>query len=361
LLIKKKNMSENRNLIYYLGAGASAQAVPVVNQTDTYLELLRSYIAAQSNLENKKAQKLLIENIQWIQKNKTPSETVDTFARRLSLQQKSNELMRVKSVLSFLYTFLMYTEIEYSPWKEGLIKQSENRFSIDPRYNSFLANIAHNARDEIMLPENISIVSWNYDIQLEACLYQYTGKPAHEVINTCRIGSNKVIENKPGIFSMIKLNGTAGYRIMEGAYEKPWKYYSDMPDKTGITKRIDELLQFHWSSLNGDATNYTGEILLNFAWEDKPYQEEMHVAAKTIVQTCSHLIIVGYSFPFFNRDIDRQILSEMQKIEMIYIQEPTEASFRKVRSRVRSFLRKELHERIEHIDDVSDFFIPYDY
>jgi hypothetical protein len=34
------------------------------------------------------------------------------------------------------------------------------------------------------------------------------------------------------------------------------------------------------------------------------------------------LVIIGYSFPFFNREVDRQILNSMLKLEKVYIQAP---------------------------------------
>ena len=34
------------------------------------------------------------------------------------------------------------------------------------------------------------------------------------------------------------------------------------------------------------------------------------------------LVVIGYSFPYFNREVDRTIVQNMKNLEKVYIQDP---------------------------------------
>ncbi len=61
---------------------------------------------------------------------------------------------------------------------------------------------------------------------------------------------------------------------------------------------------------------------LSFAWEkngSKDTVEFLDNAERSVIGT-QVLVIVGYSFPFFNREIDRRMLSKMGiDLEKIYV------------------------------------------
>ena len=87
-------------------------------------------------------QKELINDLQWLLDISSKHASVDTFARKLSIIGDSKNLKKLKVVLSVFFTF------------EQIIKQP------DERYDSFFASL-YNENGE--LPENIRILSWNYD------------------------------------------------------------------------------------------------------------------------------------------------------------------------------------------------------
>jgi hypothetical protein len=67
---------------------------------------------------------------------------------------------------------------------------------------------------------------------------------------------------------------------------------------------------------------------LNFAWENdnnyidkyrghsKNLEEAEHIASETEI-----LVVIGYSFPIFNREIDNILFKKMQKLKKVYIQD----------------------------------------
>lgn len=69
------------------------------------------------------------------------------------------------------------------------------------------------------------------------------------------------------------------------------------------------------------------------------------------------LVIIGYSFPTFNRDIDRGLLSSATKLEKIYYQAPKNDVDGLIQ-RLKGINPKEI-EVIPHTD-LNQFFIPYE-
>ena len=76
-------------------------------------------------------------------------------------------------------------------------------------------------------------------------------------------------------------------------------------------------------------TTLNRETLLSFAWEDeaisskKIFHEQRLPVAREIASQTQILVIIGYSFPFFNRDIDKVIMNTMMpSLQKIYVQDP---------------------------------------
>ena len=79
--------------------------------------------------------------------------TIDTYARKLYLTKRYRDLERLKSLLC---AFFLWEQLEHRP---------------DGRYDTFLANVLDN--QTLNIPEEISIISWNYDSQIELAFSSY--------------------------------------------------------------------------------------------------------------------------------------------------------------------------------------------
>lgn len=97
---------------------------------------------------------------------------------------------------------------------------------------------------------------------------------------------------------------------------------------------------------------------LQFAWENSGMGNyPQHIQdAKNIISNTDELVIIGYSFPEFNREIDKYIFSE-SKFEKIYFQ--TEKHNEGIKSRVMSISNNIKESDITMIDDLSQFYIPF--
>ena len=73
------------------------------------------------------------------------------------------------------------------------------------------------------------------------------------------------------------------------------------------------------------------------------------------------LVIIGYTFPFFNREIDREIFLNMPNLEQIYIQDPCAES---VKDSLYSVLtdkqRERIYTSIKLIKSTTNFFLPHE-
>jgi hypothetical protein len=147
---------------------------------------------------------------------------------------------------------------------------------------------------------------------------------------------------------LVHLNGIAGAYHLRQRRQNRTCFIDSTP------KSHDELLKL----LFGRESEMTS--LLTFAWERG--EEAWHIMANRIqiseqmVRNTNILVIIGYSFPFFNREFDKKIfeaLKEEGSLKAIYFQDPV---------RDGEFLRNQfqLSERIpiRHIPEVDNYFVP---
>ena len=92
------------------------------------------------------------------------------------------------------------------------------------------------------------------------------------------------------------------------------------------------------------------------AWEDNEISKKMiEIAARAAVES-TNLVVIGYSFPFFNREVDAQIITKMGNLRHIYLQVGTQDASG-VEVRIRSFVRPIV--KIHPISDLSQFYLPF--
>src|SRR5262249_29056745 len=98
--------------------------------------------------------------------------------------------------------------------------------------------------------------------------------------------------------SLIHLNGIAGY-------VKPQDWF-----KTGsvFQKKFREDLKSTLRFMADKTNNYQ----IHFAWEKIGYHETLLKHVRSMIAGTTILVVVGYSFPFFNREIDKLIFEQLK-------------------------------------------------
>ena len=192
---------------------------------------------------------------------------------------------------------------------------------VDMRYDAFFASILN--EDSFKLPENIRILSWNYDYQFEKAFSEFSSEhdlgKNQQLLN---VVSKFSTEDVPSGFTIIKINGTTGYGGKAHGEPITHNYVKDFDLSAKLdVKLFEKTLERYYQVANKfkDSAYPT----LSFAWEKtEPGESNIIRKAKDSTQDTDVLVVIGYSFPFFNRDVDREIIGEMKSLSKVYFQAP---------------------------------------
>ncbi len=256
--------------------------------------------------------------------------TVDTLARKFWILNNSvatHDLLRLKAVL---VCFFLY---------------ETSRFPSDKRYDSFFASIlGRSGPGKPLFPESISILSWNYDLLLEKSYYEFSAD--------LEVVQEHITEK------VIRLNGIAAARNVTSGAPKKAEYVLDI----GIN---DLIILFSYFFKNKDQREIKFRPEIKFAWENSGILKR----ASTVTTGTEILVVIGYSFPFFNQDIDKALLKQMEhSLKKIYLQTKGDVGGHE---RLLNLLhdvqypdgtvRNRWEEHVEMIDGTDYFYIPNEF
>ncbi len=176
-------------------------------------------------------------------------------------------------------------------------------------------------------------------------------------------------------FSLIHLNGIAGFKSI---VEKPSKTLIDMyQNKTPTLNELltdliiyfDEITNIeNYSPSNKEATQF-----FNYAWESKVTNHEfqsplanttIHNAEK-IAEMTDILVVIGYTFPLFNRTVDNTLISKMNRLTKVYIQDIFPVTIQNTMQNAFERLQEPFHKdkfRVEFSlsDSLNQFILPFE-
>lgn len=343
---------------YLLGAGASAGkplkespyfekderywrkiGLPVVNEIPDRLKKLVDDIRHTTlsgkvgELDYGVEQKKLIKDLEELLEKCQRHATIDTYAKKLVLTKNTFSLLHLENILCFYL----------------ICEQLFNK--IDNRYDTFFANVLG---DNLLIPPDMNIVSWNYDNYLDMAYYEYQSE---QQIRT--ITKNNVREENPKVF---KINGTAtfeNYTLRNLLEDSKKTYYGDIDSDNGLEiglthEGLKRIVEIYYHVCAYTPKNHSH---LSFAFDTVHNTEQkFYEKLRKTLQGTDILVVIGYTFPFFNRQIDQIILSALLDIKKVYIQDinPT-----KTQEILQTILTEEGSKAtIIPITDVSSFFIP---
>ena len=310
------------NITYLIGAGASYEALPIVKDIgeklqyfkdnfnfytekekidfldtkDRLIDKIINVAESQKRTELINFAKSFYNDIEWLQKNVEIHSSIDTFAKKLFLREELDKLNRLKFILSSFFVFL---EVK----------------NLDKRYDSFFASILEDINN---YPKNINILSWNYDSQIEKAHYNFAekdGSYSPDPLNLQYRGDIKESSYPIDGFCVHKLNGTT--KLKDSQYME--EIYN-VNEKNEITLGFNSLNEYQ-NLLSG-----VKKPNMTFAWENFDENLDFFKNLKTSVSKTEILIVIGYSFPFFNRKIDKFILDSMSNLKKVYVQDPSFSS-----------------------------------
>jgi len=297
---------------YLLGAGASAQCLPVVNQMAE--GIIKTNKLLFDNVSRKDIRGFIVNNkylaevqneLRWLNKICSEHYSIDTYAKKIYLKDDEEEYIKLKNILSLYFTI-----------QQKLVLP-------DKRYDNFWASILD---EKDKFPNHLRIISWNYDSQLELSYKNFVSssislEEAYSRIRMSSFYDEKLIS--PDGFGIFKLNGS----IKKVGRSQGKRYTKFLVDNFNFGDNLDffEKLYESYDAMKLDGMKTKDEQITNelsFAWEhdfDKPFYENM----KASVYDTKILVVIGYSFPFFNRKLDKRIINDyMPYLQKVYFQAP---------------------------------------
>jgi hypothetical protein len=301
----------NTKITYLLGAGASANAVPVVNNLEKVILYIRDLINPQKytfpeinfNFEkNKTFINEISEQLEILAQKHKEFGTIDTYAKYLYLTNRKDELHKLKKYLSIffiLHQYLFYNKIP------------DNHFDkLDRRYLTFLISIMKENR----FSEDIKILSWNYDYQIIKASQIFSDT----LITVFPFAGQPINPYNLEPINVYHINGIAGYSSLR---EKNRSLFVDLKSMENADETNTDIFSLIRNFVDD------GYLLFHFAWERKELFEEINNNSISVngkvpdrkqnlidhLKDSEILVVIGYSFPFFNREIDKQIFDYFKK------------------------------------------------
>lgn len=303
----------NKKITYLLGAGASCQAIPTYNSFKSHFLNFISHTADyfEKNPDYGKfgtQNSLIINSMRNLVERilDANSATIDVYAKSIYLRNGSrNEHTLLKILLNY---YIIAEQIK----NENKFRLENFKFSAathDQRYDPFLQTILNSG----VIKPNINIISWNYDNQLEMSYSRIYGAEFQKSQIKLQLFPSPTTNIAPKCGAVIKLNGTAGAHSQES-----FDYITVDPTKEILNNDFFDRIFYAIKTLVNHIAVVTD---LKFAWELNDNGNNIAVNhAKRILRETDILVVIGYSFPDANREIDSEIFSEATDIEKIWVQ-----------------------------------------
>ncbi|MDO8139925.1 MAG: hypothetical protein Q6358_00360 [Candidatus Brocadiales bacterium] len=302
--------------VYLFGAGASHPSLPLARGVSKGMidwgEKVRDYAKGLSPNTQKDALTKMSDELSEWGTAANLHYSVDTLAKKLFLTNKQKDICRLKAAMSAYF----------------MLQQSAA--PAEQRYDSFFAAILEQPGRPPVIPDDVWLLSWNYDRQFERAYHQYC--------SDVRMVQNNITLCK----RVIRLNGLLGRAINKGIGDEYNLHFEN--DKDNVFHRVvSEYMQLLEHS-----------PIITFAFEKDQLQMRITELAALADKDCT-LVIIGYSFPFFNRRFDKLVLDSLTHITKVFLQVLPEHA-KAIESRMRSL--RELPP-IQIIDDREQFYVPY--
>lgn len=332
-----------QKITYILGAGASANVLPLIKDQPnkpglpTMLKsFIDEFITEFSEMgDDKRPSK---EELQSIGELLIKFQTPDLLAKYYLEKGDLRKYSILKNLMSKLFINLEDND--------NLTGATIDKDNIDPRIITFLSTISTQQK----LPENIKIISWNYDRQIEKGATKLRPEKGNEYyIRNFKVWpSNEKQKIEPSQYFLMHLNGIAGQIYSEQTFIA--KEHSPK-----IFKQV--------------------EPLISFAWEDdesfgkSTFSKNRMTVAKEMIVGTEIMVVIGYSFPFFNRKVDTELFETVKgSLKKIYFQDPKlDGSFLYNQFGIPKEdsvdpLSSRITRKIDiiHIKDVDNYYVPYE-
>lgn len=300
-------------ITYILGAGASAGAMPVV---DSFVERFKHFLNAfltylQDEREGKEVYTVATKFIEQVESHLS----FDTFFKKIYHQGNPSWTIPYKKILLLYFLYEHFVQVNSKQGPSALVTMGK-KYNLDPRYDALIAGLLKASKETPTFLVKTNFITWNYDLNLFSALkaFLYPGHPISALIkDTCK-GLN-YFELAPEC-SLLHMNGLMFHPSLNEI----------KPADTEQLKRMFTTFLADFFLSNGPMEQSVKH--LRFAWESIEEAQDsgltpFYSKAKEMIERSKKIIIIGYSFPLYNRQIDLSFLRpEILANKALFIQDP---------------------------------------
>lgn len=328
------------DVVYVLGAGASAPSIPAVGSFAQGLQAQRAWLTGEAlphlngdfrhgggRVRYADAVQAYVSASQGLER-KCEGQSFDEYALGLYTRHGNATNAEYRQVKAEITTFFaieqarcLKAQTRYHYWFNQLVAEAGSR---PPR-----------------LPEGVKVLTWNYDELAALALARIRNH--NDVPGTmARFGVRTLSDAELGGFSVLHLNGMIGLR----------RRGQDMPmfPHAGADPMaaVQEALRHHYAARMAGHGMGSPAYSIRFGWEREVNREEKIKAIRAELIGARKLVCVGYSFPVVNHTVDKALLGELNSVERIYVQMRTTAPA--IIKQLRNINPRWGAELFEHID-----------
>lgn len=343
------------HITYLLGAGASYKNLPIQSELIEHIGSLRAtayhskigpvkYAQEKGQLYNDLKYRLIVneefqpslpfrdELLSKLNRHLYRIEafdTIDIYAKYLFLRNQNDQLVELKAIIDYYFQLRYWWNDIDSSWARKVDDKFVRMDDEDSRYDALMAALLlKQSNGSPTLPTNVSFLSWNYDLNLELSYSKFF----RDLDSDAKAHFRKVPD-------LVHLNGHASY------FEKG--------DPFEIMDGINS------------GVKYFGKDI-KYAFEQDVSEIKSNVKFQNILNKTTHLVVIGYSFPVFNRSVDRMIL-RAPYLQKIFIQDSIYERSISIKDRIIQMRRHNSDrygneavkpENIIALKDSNQFFVP---
>jgi hypothetical protein len=299
------NLLEGQDLkvTYLLGAGASYNSVPIWKEQGNSMIFVANKLQSKLNsliddlfeIPNKDNISEFVQRLKEFGEKAIEFGSIDIYAKRLYLIEDFQNLKKLKHCIS------VYFDLWENFYFSDFTKPDGTYYNyIDKRYYSLLSLLLEKGKNRVpVINENVNFITWNYDLQLENSLDSFLSEKSIDYTHLNSIFN--FFGDDPSKQRIVHLNGFRGVFDYENKIVENFQYKNLIDEKKYFESLSENLKDFRKISY---------QKTIKYAWESA---SESVSLAKDILEKTNILVIIGYSFPAFNRLIDTDLFSAFKK------------------------------------------------
>ena len=274
------------DITYIFGAGASCQAMPLVENFTLRFGIFKKWLMSDQNIYE-----IIKEDLEEFLGAIESHLSFDTYFKKLFHQGKTDLIEKGKKVLVqyFLFEHLLETDtFRVLSSNIDIPDSAKKKFKVDPRYDALIAGLLKPIPAGTRFHTKINFITWNYDTHLITALKNFLApqKTFTEFIEKYHGGISFGISEEVKLFH---LNGFINHPTLN------------------TIPTAQNLLNYRSHSIGAETNELKAAAKeIKFAWE----QDLNFGILQNCIKNSNTVIMVGYSLPLYNREIDTAYLSQ---------------------------------------------------